>query len=145
MALRGHYVELFTPEWVNALKGTPESGMAATIAIYDPETIPYNPVTKKYDGIPIYIYEGKARVQPIRAESERYQVGNSTSIQNVRVSIPIDAIEIDLTTAHRVQVLDSSLNPLLLEYEYVVSKIMDSSNPIEKTFQCTVNQEIRFG
>lgn len=142
MALRGHLTDIFTPEWVDALKGTPESAMAAEIEIFKQGKTIYDPEQHEYVTDKTVYYSGKARVQPIRMEVQTYQVGNPTSIQNIRVQIPIDA-NFDIKMGMLVQVTAAPLNEVLTKYIYNVSKIADSSNPFERTFQCTIDQEIR--
>jgi hypothetical protein len=39
------------------------------------------------------------------------------------------------------RVVSARLNPLLLGYQFIVTEMVDSSNPFEQTFECTVNNE----
>jgi len=142
MALRGHLTDIFTQEWVDALKGTPESAMAAKVRIYTQGELVYVPGENEYIVEEITHYSGKARVQPIRMEVQTFQTGNPTSIQNIRVQLPIGA-NFDIRLGMVVQVTSAPLNPVLEEYIYNISKVADSSNPIERTFQCTIDQEVR--
>lgn len=142
MALRGHQIDIFTPEWVNALKGSPESAMAAEIQVYSRGEVVYNAELNEYTTEETVHYSGKARVQPIRMEVQTYQVGNPTSIQNIRVQIPIDA-NFDVKMGMLVRVTAAPLNEVLTRYSFNVSKVADSSNPFERTFQCTIDQEVR--
>ena len=136
--------KLFTQEWVDALKDTPERGMNATVRIYDPESgsAVYNPATGTYTTTPDVVYTGMARVQPLRSARAEGAPGNAAYTQTVQFQIPIDAGKlIDLRPKHRVEVTACDLNPQLTKFLFAVQEILDSSNPIERTFLCTVNLE----
>lgn len=142
MALAGHSQQIFTQAWVDALKGTPEAAMAATIRVYSILDEVYDIDTNEYIIEEETHYLGKARVQPFRMEVQTYQPGNPTSIQNIRIQIPIDA-NFDVRMGMRVRVTEASLNPILEDYVFEVSGVVDSSNPFERTFNCQVDQELR--
>lgn len=118
--------------------------MVADVQFFDPtvsEAI-YDPVTNAYITVPEILLTCKARVQPIRSAAQKAVPGNSTSVQTVLVSVPIGlAKNLDLRPKHRAKVLDSPLMPVLANFLYVVREVIDSSNPIERTFQFDVNQE----
>lgn len=89
------------------------------------------------------LYSGKARVQPIRGTSSVNQNANDTTVQSVLISIPIDiGKNLDLRTYHRARVIDCELNPTIEKYVYVMQEVVDSSNPLERTFVFRVNQEM---
>lgn len=139
---------LFSLEWVDGLKQVPESAMAGSVQFYDPATgsAVYDPATNTYVTVPAIIGPTSipARVQPIRSASSKNNLANDTTVQNVLVSIPIDiGRNIDLRPRHRGKVLSAPLMPVLSNFVYVVQEIMDSSNPIERTFYFTVNQEAK--
>lgn len=139
---------MFTPEWVDMLAPSAESGMAAKIKLFWPGESVYDPVQNEYvpDGTEEVIYTGKARVQPFRMEIQRYQISNPTSVQNVRVQIPIsEGIDLDIMNGMTMHVTSAELMPVLKNYVYTVSAVVDSSNPFERTFQCVVDQEVRRG
>src|SRR5690625_5230825 len=142
MALRGHQIDIFTPEWVNALKGSPESGMAAEIQVYSRGEVVYNAELNEYTTEETVHYSGKARVQPIRMEVQTYQVRNPTSIQNIRVQIPIDA-DFDVRRAMVGRVTAAPRYEVPTRYSSNVPKVADSSSPFERTFQSTIDQEVR--
>lgn len=135
-------LDIFTPQWVEMLAPTAEAAMAATVKIYRVADREYNPETHKYDTTTVDYYTGKARIQPIRMEVQTHLTGNPTSYQNIRVQIPI-AANFDIRLGMKMKVTAAPLNPVLTNYTYEVSKIADSSNPIERTFQCTIDQEVR--
>lgn len=143
MGLIGTAGLIFTQEWVDGLKHVPESGMAATIRIFVPgKETGWDSTTNTPILAPdVVIYEDKARVQPIRAASQKAVPTNTTSVQTVLFSIPIENKALDLKMSYQVRVLEAPLNPTLVKFKYVLSELLDSSNPLEKTFYCTVDLE----
>lgn len=143
MGLIGTADLIFTQEWVDGLKRVPESGMAATIRIFVPgKETGWDSTTNTPILAPdVVIYEDKARVQPIRAASQKAVPTNTTSLQTVLFSIPIENKALDLKMSYQVRVLEAPLNPTLVKFKYVLSELLDSSNPLEKTFYCTVDLE----
>lgn len=143
MGLIGTADLIFTQEWVDGLSGIPEKGMAAKIRIFVPgKETGWDPTTNTPILAPdVVIYEDKARVQPIRAASQKAVPTNTTSVQTVLFSIPIENKALDLKMSYQVRVLEAPLNPTLVKFKYVLSELLDSSNPLEKTFYCTVDLE----
>lgn len=83
-----------------------------------------------------------ARVQPIRAALQKDNNATDTRTQTVLVSIPIDTgRELDLRPRHRAVITECALMPVLTNFLYVVSEVMDSGNAIERTFYFTVDIE----
>lgn len=118
--------------------------MIASVQFYDPTTAEavYDPTTNTYITVPDILLTCKARVQPIRSAAIKDRAADSTTVQTVLVSIPIGlAKNLDLRPRHRGRVLSSPLMPVLSNFIYVVREVMDSSNPIERTFYFDVNQE----
>lgn len=133
---------VFTQAWVDGLKHAPEAGMAATVDIYTLGDKVYNPATNQYEFTKTFLYQGKARVQPLRSATPRIMPNNTTSVQTVLISLPIDAVKTeDIRPSVQVRVTSAPLNPSLLMYQYVVKEIVDSSNPLERTILTEVNQE----
>lgn len=133
---------VFTQAWVDGLKRVPEAGMAAEVEIYTLGERVYNEATNKYDYLKTVLYAGKARVQPLRSATPRIMPNNTTSVQTVLISLPIDALkDEDIRPSVQVRVRNAPLNPSLLMYQYVVKEIVDSSNPLERTILTEVNQE----
>lgn len=143
MGLNYRPVTLFNPAWVEALRGAPESGMASTVLIYDPnvsESI-YDPDTDTWNDVQEPIWTGPARVQPLRSANNKDQPGNETTVQTVLVSIPISTNTENFRAGLQLDVLTAPLNPSLLTYQFVLQEIVDSSNPLERTLMFTVDQE----
>lgn len=143
MGLKYRPTTIFNPAWVAALRGTPESAMAATVLIYDPNSSGrvYNPDTDTWTDVQTPVWTGKARVQPLRSANNKDQPGNETTVQTTLVSIPVDAVTEDFRPGLQMDVLTAPLNPALLTYQFVLQEIMDSSNPLERTLMFTVDQE----
>lgn len=133
---------VFSQRWVDGLKHVPESGMVAQIEMYTLGERVYNEATNQYDYTKTVLYAGKARVQPLRSANPRVIPNNATTVQTVLISLPIDAVlDKDIRPSVQVRVTASPLNPALTKYQYVLKEIMDSSNPLERTFLSEVNQE----
>ena len=119
--------------------------MPATVVIYDPEVseAEYDYDTGTWVGGTVdAVYTGKARVQPIRGTSSVNQNANDTTVQSVLISIPIGiGKNLDLRPKHRARVTSAPLNPTVTKYVYVMQEVVDSSNPLERTFVFRVNQE----
>lgn len=144
MALNQTLGQVFTPEWVAALRGAPENGMAATGRVYRARRGDYDPTTNTYPLTYDYNITTKMRVQPLRSATPRIVPNNTTDVQTVLFSVPIDTlVGVDLRTGDQVRVTDAPLNPVLANYTYVVFEIMDSSNPVERTFLCRMDEEER--
>lgn len=134
--------DLFSTAWVDALKGTIEASMIATVRFWSIDGEPiYDPDTDSWTTPTTPVYEGPARVQPLRTATQRNAPGNETTVQAVLFSIPIANKALNLRPELQGEVLVAELMPALATYQYVISEIMDSSNPVERTFLCTVNQE----
>ena len=135
---------IFSQSWVDNLKGSPERAMVATVVFYDPaiSTSTYNSTTNTYTSTPVVLLTTKARVQPQRRANDKSNLANDTSVEMVLVSIPIDTGKnLDLRPRHRAKVTVSPLLPLLTKFVYVVNEVLDSSNPIERTFRFKVDLE----
>jgi hypothetical protein len=142
MGLNTNARTLFSPAWQEALRGAPESAMVATVLIFANSTNEvYDPDTDTWTNVVTPLYSGKARVQPMRNANNINQIGNATTVQAILVSVPVSAETLNLRPGHRLNVLTSPLNPALLTYQFVLSDITDSSNPIERTLMFTVDQE----
>lgn len=135
--------DLFTDKWVNGLKAAPESGMAGEIEIFSYTVTYANFVPTQVDTI---LWSGKARVQPLRTANQKSVPGDDSKVQQVLVSIPVDAIDVELRSdKHFVRVTKAPLNPTLAGFKYAVREVMDSSNPIEKTFITEVITSVKNG
>lgn len=134
----------FTQEWVDSLAHVPEAGMVGAILVTDPRGLDkvYDPDTDTWDyPTAPTVYEGKARVQPIRSDVQRVRPGDSTNVLAIRFSVPVASVGTDIRPGMLVEVTSAPLNPSLLEYVFYVSEGVDSTNPIEKTFHAVTDLE----
>lgn len=137
---------IFTQAWVDGLKAVAESGMAAEISIYETTGEPvYDPDEDEWTETTTTYYTGKARVQPIRSVQTAEAPGNTSSVQGIRFQIPIGAFADDIRPGMLASVTSAPLNTTLLDFDYVISGVVDSSNPFERTLEAKVNQETQHG
>ena len=126
---------LFDAAWQARYAAIVERTMIATIRVYTPGDAVYDPETDTWTQNDTEHYAGKARVQPLRTARDVAD----TDVQSVRVQVPINSFA--ARPGMQMRVTASPLNANLLDYEYVIKEVVDSSNPIEQTFECTVNSE----
>lgn len=131
---------LFSAQWVAGLAPVAEAAMVATIWIYTSGPRTYDPDTDTWTTSDVTHYEGKTRVQPVRSSRDAANTGDATTLQRVRFQIPAGSLP-ELRPDMRVQVTESPLNPALLSNLFVVTEMVDSSNPFEQTFEATTNNE----
>lgn len=142
MALNNTLGALFTQEWVDSLRGVPERGMVASGRVYRASRGPYDETTNDYPLVYVFDITTKMRVQPLRSATPRIIPNNTTDVQTVLFSVPVDVLNaVDLRPGDQVRVTESPLNPVLTNYTYIVFEIMDSSNPLERTFLCRSDLE----
>lgn len=134
---------LFSYQWQASLKSVPEQAMVAQVEITDPKASQgiYDPVTGEWTSGSVPLYSGKARVQPLRSASRASIPGASTTTQTILISLPVETLSIPLEVSYLLKVTNGGLNPDLLRYQYRIKELMDSSNPIERTIMCEVDQE----
>jgi len=138
------YKTLFTPEWVQAVKTAPESGMTATVRLYKEVRGAFDPSTNDYAKTVTEYYTGKARVQPMRETRFVAQPNDSASVQKVLVSFPIDdLLGVEVPMDAQLRVTKCVLNPVLTKNQFIITDLMDSSNPVERTFMFQVIQEVK--
>lgn len=145
MALNAAKKPLFSDEWAEGLRFSVESGMIASVHLFEPggEGVWDPSINDWTEPTPVTLYEGKARVQPIRAAADKSVPGNATTVQTVLLSVPREATALDIRPGQQVRVTSAAMNPQLTEFLFVVHEVLDSSNPLEKTLYCKVNQEVK--
>lgn len=131
---------LFSSRWVAGLAPVAEAAQTATVRVFTPGPRTYDPDTDTWTSPDVEHYVGKARVQPVRSATDVRKTGDSTTIQRVRVQIPVGSVP-QIRPDMQMRVTQCVLNPALLTYQFVVVEIVDSSNPVEQTFEATVNTE----
>lgn len=140
---------IFTSAWQSKFSGVPERAMNATVKVFTRGARTYNAATDTWTETETVIYgsntpvgsTGSARVQPLRTAQWRPIPGNTAPVQTFLVSIPIRYGACGLAVGQEMRVTNGGLNSDLTKYRYVVTEITDSSNPIERTFYASVDQE----
>lgn len=134
---------LFTEAWQERYSRVPERGMNCQIVVT--RTLPddpavYDPDIDDWVTPSVMDYTGKARVQPLRSTRWITPEGNDAPVLTVLFSIPITNAP-TLYIGAQATVTVSPLNNDLTRYAFVIAEILDSGNPLERTFLATVNQE----
>lgn len=141
---------IFTPEWQAAGAAAVETAMPAVVRIFRLGESVYVPEENDYATETIELYgptegvpgSGKARVQPFRGSRYENQPMDSQYSQTVLISVPILTTQgVDFRVGNQARVLESPLNTINTAYQYVVTEIIDSSNPLERTLLCNVSLE----
>ena len=114
----------------------------STVQIVDPnlEDLTWNPATNTYTGDPeVLIWEGKARIQPVRNATTPDLGITQGSIQAIRVQVPYDDSIGLIRKGLQVRVTDGGENAVLEELEFVVQEAINSSYGWNTTIECEVS------
>ena len=146
------------PRWVNYNLGADRALRFATIDIvkpnsdseaYDAET---NTWTKDVD----IVWTGKARIQPRHANGGRGGVGNMVTgidpslSQVIEVSIGLrenqllgsNGVMPDIRPGFKIVVTESPFDPNLVNFDFTVRSVVNSSNPWHRQILCEINEEL---
>jgi hypothetical protein len=146
------------PRW-QFHNGIVERSLAfATIEIYNPMSgeSQYDPLTNSWTGTTTVLWQGKARIQPRNASTRLGHMGSVlTAIdpgasQIVEVHIGLRENQLlgsngampDLRPGHRMRVTSSPGDGSLVNFEFVLRSVVNSSNPWHRMLLCEVNQEL---
>lgn len=130
---------IFTQEWQAGLSRAVRTAMPAEVRFFETGDSIYVPEENDYVTDTTTLYEGIARVQPLRSSRFEPAPMDSSYWQTVLISVPIeDVAGVDFRVGHQARVTLSPLNPAILKYQYNVNEIIDSSNPFERTLLCAV-------
>lgn len=137
---------VFTLRWQAGMAATMRAVMPATLRIFRPGAPVYNPATNTYSDVSTALYGGTegapGRVQPLRSSRFEPAAMDSSYWQTVLLSVPIQDVQsVDFRVGDQARVLESPLNFSIEDYQYVVTEIIDSSNPLERTLLCSVSLE----
>lgn len=140
------------PRWITHNRSVALSLHLATVEIYNPNSAgqTYNVETNDWSGTKTVKWTGQARVQPINATSELPDPYNPTLFKNVRVQIAYgrntlagsDGEMPDIRPNDKMLVTASPYDETLTKFVYVVTDVLNSSNPWEKTLLCRVDTEL---
>lgn len=112
----------------------------AEIVIYLPGEGDFNPVSGVWSGGSTLVWEGPARVQPLRVAQPRTAPGDTERTQQFLFSLPYEALDVDLTEGMMLRVTKSPENPSLLSFVWSLYEVLDSSNPVERTIYGVTDQ-----
>jgi hypothetical protein len=146
------------PRWTFHNSAIEKALRLATIQIYNPQSLSdtYNATTNTWSGTTTLLWTGKARIQP---RSSTARIGEGGSIINVINPGASQIVEVhiglrenqlagsngvmpDIRPGHRMLVTSSPLDSKLLNFEFVVRSVINSSNPWHRALLCEVNQEL---
>jgi len=117
--------------------------MNGRIQIIDPNLadLDWDEWTNQMVGSPRVVWEGEARIQPIRnADIQTPEVGfSSAAIRRVRIQAPLDNAREYVRPGYQVKVLDGQLFPDLERLDLVVMTALNSSYAWLATIDCEVN------
>ena len=127
---------LFTSRWQSGLVPGQVAAQSATVKVFT-RTVTY------VNNLPVVVetslYNGEARVQPVRTPRRNPEVGDTREDQMVRFQLKLNSLEFSADTMY-VRVLTCPLNPALANGDvYALREVTDSSNPIERTFEAVVD------
>jgi hypothetical protein len=140
------------PRWLTHNQSVGYALQLATVTVYNKDSAnqTYDPVTNTYSGGNVGLYIGPARIQQVNSVTELNQDYNPTTIQSVRVIIPLNKNTLegsdgevpDIRPSDFVRVESSPHNTGLEKFVYVVIGVLNSSNAWERTLLCRVNMEL---
>lgn len=132
----------FTAAWAAPLIAEAVVFMPATIRISRPDKLgEWNPDTDETAVIPgTVLFEGNARVQPLRTATPINTSGNDTLIQSFIISIPAteEVLAIDFKVGDKVKVLTAQ-NISLFAYDYGLRETTDAATIVERTLYAGMN------
>lgn len=140
------------PRWLTHNRPVEYALQLATVRVYNPasgEQV-YDPATNTFTGTATDLYMGPARIQPTSPPAETGQEYNPTSLQTVRVVLPLnkntlegsDGVVPDIRPNDKLVVTASPYNAQLENFVYVVIGVLNSSNAWERSLVCRVDMEL---
>lgn len=120
--------------------------MNARVQIFDPNLgeMEWDEWTNTASGSPRVIWEGEARVQPIRNADIKFpDVGFAVqNVRKVRVQVPLENAREYVRPGFHVRVLDGELFPDLELLDLVVTNALNSTYAWLATIDCEVNAKV---
>jgi hypothetical protein len=111
----------------------------AIIEIFDPNIrdLEWDVITNTYSNNPeSVIWQGRARVQPIRRPLLGRTSFMETDIREVRFQVEYEEDMPDFKPGMRVRVLESSVEPGVMDFTYIVKSAINSSYGWNRTIEC---------
>lgn len=128
--------DLFTSRWQSGLVPGQIAAQSATVKVFTRSTSYVNnlPVV-----VETQLYQGDARVQPVRTPRRNPEVGDTREDQMVRFQLTLNSLDFSADTMYA-RVISCPLNPALVNGDvYSLREVTDSSNPVERTFEAVVD------
>lgn len=127
------------------MRATEESWMNGLIQIVDPNIGDgtFNPITNVISGgEPVVLWQGKARIQHMRAPQSIAGSFENSEIRNVRFKIPLSADipdDVPIREGLQIYVVDGGEDRILEQYHYVVKSGINSSLAWNRTIETSVD------
>ena len=140
-------VKLYTQELLDAAAATYNLAMNSEVTIYAIAGEPVlSKITGKYTTPHTDKYSGPARIKPLRTTTRGLTPGDDSPVQSILVSIPMsDALSIEFEENDQVLITSAEFNPELEDYLLIVSDVVDSDHPFERTLMTNYNQGFKNG
>lgn len=146
------------PRWYTHNRSIERSLELCDVEIYNPASADsvYDPATNTWSDNSVILWEGKARIQPRSSSVRLGTAGNlytaidpgASQIMEVHIGLKENQLAgssgdmPDLRPGHRMLVTASPIDPALLNFEFVIRSVLNSSNPWHRLLLCEVNQEL---
>lgn len=140
------------PRWIFHNRNVALSLHLASVDIYNPAngTQEYDAEANTWTGTSVTKWSGRARIQTISAASDAGDVYNPTLFQNVKVQLAYGHNELagsngampDFRPNDRMIVTSAPYNTDLEKFIFVVTSVLNSSNPWEKTLILRADTEL---
>lgn len=146
------------PRWYTHNRAIERSLELCTIEIYNPASADsvYDPDTNTWSDSSVVLWEGKARIQPRSASVRLGSMGSvytaidpgASQIMEVHIGLKENQLlgsngaMPDLRPGHRLLVTDSPIDEALVNFEFVLRSVLNSSNPWHRVLLCEVNQDL---
>lgn len=127
--LRNH--QIFTQRWQTGLEEGQIAAQPCTIKLFT-QTVTY--VNNTATPTETKLFEGSARVQPVRIPRRNAETGDVAIDQMIRIQIPLGVYALVPDKTH-CRVLTAPLNADLVGKTFILTEVTDSGNPIERTFE----------
>lgn len=134
---------IFNDAWIKELSPFASLGYGAEFTLYtiDRSTPVFDPKEGKYvGGGKTVVWSGEGRVQPRRSSRQTNNNSSDTVVQTVQFQF--DGRDVDIRTNMYIEVSRCDNNPVLEDYKYVITGVVDSSNLIERTVLTQVDTEV---
>lgn len=143
---------MMDPRWAAKNQTVLHGFEQAQIEVYKPNTgsQTYDPITNTYSGANTPIWVGPARIQGMQNHGNDAVPYNPGIFQSVKMQISHGRNKAtdsngkipEIRTNYIVRVTSAPYDESLLQYMFVITSVINSSNAWERTFQCRVETEL---